>query len=644
MNITINDFLDFSKNIDLMKSDISVNTQNSHKKILACEITSINSEIYHIKLENNLDLKCSPDHLLWTVDDRWMKSNLLDIGNVILTKYGYSKIKEMSILDDRDDLLDLQVDGQEYYTNDIVSHNSSLIESIDYALYNKVKGVNKKWLTLSTLPNRINNELECSIKFNSSGTDVEVVRGQNPAKLDLIENGIVNERAGKKNLNNYIEKYVGLDVDSFKSFISMSINDFKNFINLSNEEKKLLLDKLFNLETINILNDILKSLTKENKTQIQILDTEISTLKESIISINRSIKKSKEKRKQDISSDIESIKESIMEKKDIYESIRNKVSSIREKEDELNDTIDSEKGEYLNIKSEIRAIDNQLKLYENDICPYCTSDLTSGDHINIKDSLIEKKNKFKELEEKLKEKLTYFKDKKGELNNISDEANNSFMEIKSTLRGLKNDLNKLSEKKDDGSGDGDIDEFLNTVTELETQGKRSKEKIDKCKEKQLYQKELTKIFSENGVKKTIIKNILDPINHFISENLSKMNMRFEVTLDDTFSATIKHLGMEVEDETLSTGEMKMINICVLISLLKLIRTKRNINILFLDEVFSSIDVENIGNILNLLKDFANEFNINIFVVHHSFLDNGYFDRVIHLNKGIFSSMVEEDLD
>jgi len=521
------------------------------------------------------------------------------------------------------------------------SGKSSLIESIDYVLYNKVKGVKRKWLTLSSLPNRINNELSCSIKFNSNGTDVEVVRGQNPSTLDLIENGIKNERAGKKNVNNYIEKYVGLDIDSFKSFISMSINDFKNFINLSNEEKKLLLDKLFNLETINTLNDILKSMTKENKTQIQILDKEISTLKESILSINKSIQKSKEKRKENLSTDIENIKSGIMEKKGVYEKLKSKTESIQSKEDELNDTIDSEKSSYLDVKSEMRSIDKQLKLYDDDVCPYCSSDLTSGNHINIKDSLVDKKSKFEDVKVKLEEKLQYLKDKKKELNTISGDVSNSFMDVKSTLRNLKKDLDKLNEKKDKNSDDDtDIDEFLNTVKDLESQGKRSKKNLDECQEKLLYQKELTKIFSEDGVKKTIIKNILDPINHFIAENLSKMNMRFSVSLDDTFSATIKHLGSEVDQESLSTGETKKVNIAIMIAYLKLIRTKRNINVLFLDEVFASIDVEGVYDILELLRKFANEYNINIFLVHHSILNNEYFDRIIRINKEVFSQIEE----
>jgi len=155
----------------------------------------------------------------------------------------------------------------------------------------------KKWSTLSTLVNRINGELLNCISFNSNGVDVEVKRGISPNKLELWENNVLNERAGKSNIDEKIEKYVGMDIETFKSFISMSINDFKNFISLTNEEKKILLDKLFNLEVINILNNILKEINKDNKTRMAILDSEIRTLEESISSMQISIKKSIEKEK-----------------------------------------------------------------------------------------------------------------------------------------------------------------------------------------------------------------------------------------------------------------------------------------------------------------------------------------------------------
>jgi len=196
---------------------------------------------------------------------------------------------------------------------------SSFIESFEYVLYGKVKSMKKKkWATLGTLPNRINGELQNRIKFISNGTDVEIVRGIGPGVLKLIENGIENDRAGKANIDEKIENYIGMDIETFKYFISMSINDFKNFISLSNEEKQLLLDKLFNLEVINILNQILKDLNKTNKIQLAKHDSEISTLNDSIDSIRRSIEKAIEKEKQNIQSEIDTIKSEMESRKDEY--------------------------------------------------------------------------------------------------------------------------------------------------------------------------------------------------------------------------------------------------------------------------------------------------------------------------------------
>jgi ABC-type Mn2+/Zn2+ transport system ATPase subunit len=78
----------------------------------------------------------------------------------------------------------------------------------------------------------------------------------------------------------------------------------------------------------------------------------------------------------------------------------------------------------------------------------------------------------------------------------------------------------------------------------------------------------------------------------------------------------------------------------MIAYLKMIRTKRHINILFLDEVFSSIDLEGIESILLLLKDFANNYKISIFVVHHALMSGEFFDRIISVNKDVFSQITE----
>lgn len=522
------------------------------------------------------------------------------------------------------------------------SGKSSLLDSFDYVLYGKVRGKKKKWTTLSTLPNRINNELFNTIKFISNGTHVEVQRGINPGTLNLIENDIPNDRAGKSNIDEKIENYIGVDIETFKSFISMSINDFKNFISLSNEEKQLLLDKLFNLEVINILNNILKDLNKANKLQLTRFDSEISTLNESIDSIKRSIAKAIEKEKLDIQTEIDKIKEDMESKKDEYQLLKEKVEKVKVKEKEIKEEVDREREEYINIQNEIKIADKDIALYNSGKCPTCSTNFDNDHFHNLKDILVEKKSKLEEIKIGVEENIKKVKERQSKLQKISEDTNSTFNDIIYLLRSYKSQIDKLQTQKDRESGQSSqsVAEFENTILELESRKSGSQEKSSVSKDRELYYKELSRIFSEDGVKKTIIAGIIKPINHFISENIKKMCLPFQVQLDDSFTAEIKHLGNPVEHDSLSTGETKKINIAILIAYLKLIRTKKHINILFLDEVFSSIDMEGVESILDLLKDFAANYNINIFVVHHAIMNQEYFDRIIRINKDIFSTMEE----
>ena len=527
------------------------------------------------------------------------------------------------------------------------SGKSSFLNSFDFSIYGKVRGGRqKKWSTLSTLPNRINGELLNRIVFKSNGVDVEIKRGISPNKLELWENGILNERAGKSNIDEKIEKYVGMDIETFKSFISMNVESFKNFISLSNEEKQLLLDKLFNLEVINVLNGILKDINKSNKTRMASLDSEIKTLDESIDSIKRSIDKtiklSIEKEKLNIQADIDRLMEEMNSKKEDYKSLKEKVEKIKEKGDTLTSELEVEKRQYINIINDIKNVQKEIDLYDSGKCPICSTDFNSDHFLSLRDSLVEKKVGFKKLKSEIEENVTAIKERQKKLKEISDSTNETFNEMSYFLKNCKVQIDQLNKKKEqDGSIElPNVEEFEKSIEELEEKKSFSKDHVTVCKDKELYYKELNRIFGEDGVKKSIIAGIIKPINHFIHENISKMGIHFDVKLDETFTAEIRQFSSLIDPETLSTGENRRINVAILIAYLKLIRTKRHINILFLDEVFSSIDIEGIDSILTLLKSFANEYNINIFVVHHAILNQEMFDRILKINKEVFSTIEE----
>lgn len=644
LNLTIEQLNKLQESFKIIDNyEINVSTEKGFKRIKAVGITSENSEKIRIETKD-FELIGSPLHRIKYLND-WLYLKDIKIGDNVNTKNGIQEIINVDLDTRREDLWDIEVDGHEYYSNGILSHNSSLLESFEYTLYGKVKsGKNKKWYKLSTLPNRINNELLNRIKFQHNSIDVEVKRGINPNTLELWENGVLNDRAGKGNIDNKIEEYIGMDIETFKSFISMSINDFKNFISLSNEEKQLLLDKLFNLEVINTLNSILKELVKNNKIRMSSLDSEINTLNESIQSIQRSIDKAIEKEKENTQTEIEKIKSEMESKKDDYKSLKEKMDKIKVKEKELSDEMDSEKRQFIIIQTDIKGVQRDIDLYDSGKCPTCATPFNSDHFISLRETLIGKKESLEKIKSEIDNNIKLIKDKQSKLGTISDSISKAFNDVTYFLKNCKSQIEKLELKNTKNESPENISGFYKTIEELKDKKEISTENILISKEKEQYYKELNKIFSEDGVKRSIISGIIKPINHFINQNIKKMGLHFEVQLDDTFTAEIKHLGTTIDSESLSTGEHKLTNICILTAYLMLIRTKKFINILFLDEVFASVDLDNIHKILTLLKSFANEYKVNIFVVHHAILNNESFDRIIKIDKNIFSSIEELNME
>ena len=72
----------------------------------------------------------------------------------------------------------------------------------------------------------------------------------------------------------------------------------------------------------------------------------------------------------------------------------------------------------------------------------------------------------------------------------------------------------------------------------------------------------------------------------------------------------------------------------------MVRKIKDINILFMDEVFQSVQKDNINLLLKLLKDFALENKIHLILVHHGLeeVDSKIFDRIISVEKPFYSDM------
>ena len=145
----------------------------------------------------------------------------------------------------------------------------------------------------------------------------------------------------------------------------------------------------------------------------------------------------------------------------------------------------------------------------------------------------------------------------------------------------------------------------NIIDQTNEQMNGVKKSIEDKTSKLLYLQKLQAVYSIDGVTKMIINNYLPLLNDEIAENLLLLGFPYTLKFDNSFRPVLKDVNFEISVETLSDGEQTRIDLVVLLSLYKLLKRKySSINLLTIDEVVSSLDVENSTKVMQFLKVFA----------------------------------------
>lgn len=659
MKITLKDLYDFNQEIGLVDNGyVKVETKNGLKKIEAIGITAKNSIKLNINTEN-FNIKVSPKHLLYKND--WIKSSLLKIDDFIDTKNGYEKI--ISIKEDniKEDLYDIQVFDSEFFANGIRSHNSSFQQSFDFSTFGIVRGKNGKRVPQSILPNRINKNLETEIEFiNNLSNEIKIQRNLEPTNAKIFINDVDKTKEYKNNKEDR-DAVIGFDFETYKSFISMSVSDFANFIDLTPEEKRNIINKLFNLQDLDnylsLSSGLIKQYYEEKLKYETIIETNnqtINTLNQNIITIKRSgaIDTVKEIEKLEIQKESKrepfvKLKKSIIDFDSKLVNIENQRQDIENQKNNLYDKI-------LEIKVEIRSIEEKLGVYESGICPLCNTILTDEIHQH---DLSDINSKYKEYKEILKNtensrnelllKLTQISNQKDSISKQKYSSNIDLNKIRNELTNITTKIVELKGTKNEVS----VAELTKNIDDLKQKNIENINKISELDSNIQIYEELKDVFSNKGVRKSIIKNIVKPINVYLKDILDELKSPYNVRINEEFNVNIyERLTNEVHPESLSMGESKKINIAIALSYLKLILKFRKLNILFLDEVFSSMEPDNVEHAIKVLKGFTKEFSLNIIILDPKvyFTDTSsfgfsYFDRIIRINKKMSFSTINEDI-
>jgi DNA repair exonuclease SbcCD ATPase subunit len=502
---------------------------------------------------------------------------------------------------------------------------SSISQVITFGLYGKIEG--KK---LSDIPNRINGHTEVTIEFESNGNVVRVERGLDPSYLNLYLNGVLYDQAGSRNIQDYLtDDLIGIPYYVFNNTISLSINDFKSFIKMSPQDKRAIVDKIFGFQILNRMRDFLKDESKKIKDRLEIISGNLESLNNSINKSNKEMESLLDEIESEAKEEINNLNEELNKFKNLQDIHKTHIESFKEDESSLYSLIKESNTVLMESKSSYQDLSRRLKLYESDKCPTCESSLDTEFHKSAKDSfLCERETHYDKIKE-TEDVLLDLKKSESEMKSRKNDLISKGAKIESRISFIIKELRKIQSK----DSDKQIQALKRIIENMEKDRENFSSESFRTEEKSNWVRLLDDILGEKGVKQMAVKTILPSLNSEILDLMREMHLDYQIIFDEEFKASLHHMGIEIPIQTLSTGEMKKIDFVVLISIMKLMKLKfSSINLLFLDELFSSVDPDGVHSILKILQKSSRDMGLNIFVINHAPMPHEIFDWKLEVLK------------
>jgi len=503
---------------------------------------------------------------------------------------------------------------------------TTIANAIVYALYGKVEGVK-----MADLPNRINKELWVKINLQCGTNDVSIERGLAPGKFEVRLNGVEFDKAGKRSVQEYLEEEIfGIPYHVFKNIIILSVNDFKSFLTMTNSDKKQIIDRMFGFSILNEMQRQIKEERKGLKVDIDVYERELKSINENITSVNMQLNELMAESNEKDKAKIQELKDTLIRYSENKKKLEEAQKSITESLKDIKVDLTDARSEKTSLEFELKTLKNKLKLYESNACPTCESPLEGEFHTDRKTEMESKAASIPSQIESATDKVKTISDSIESFRSKDLLIRDKVSSINANISNLKKELIKIKDSLAKGS---DFSHMKTLISNFETQ---ETEKIDaksKVNADYYFLENLEEILGEDGVKNLAVKTILPGLNTNIAAMTQTMHLPFHIRFDEKFNCIINHLGEEINPMTLSTGERKKADFIIIIAIIKILKLRfPQLNLLFLDELLSSVDADGVHNILKILSQVIKESKINTFVINHSVLPHELFDKKIQIYK------------
>jgi len=512
-----------------------------------------------------------------------MKINQVEI-------YNFYSAKDMSItFDDYEGIV--LIEGQNKDTGGSNGAGKSIIiESVVWGLFGQT-------VRKSTEEALVNNQAKkkCLVRLRVND-NIVIERGKRPTTLHVYQDGVDITRANQRETQAMLDELLGIN---YKVFLSSSVFGQQNnleFLAASPDDKRIILKNFLNLDQLFDLRESVKFLKSQYTQRTKSIDAIIEEHNKNIQSFEKEIAES------------EIIASKILSKysEEILDLSFEQIANIEKHNTDIDWKVANVKRSIEKVDSNIDALKRKRQSANDKNCYTCGQPV-KGKKVDI------------------------------------DSINMEITDLVGKRYDLELQLTELPLSKKDlpisSYEFGKIAEYKQLRKEQETFKEIKKHTLEKIDT--LIQEKTTlnrryevmrfweKAFSEQGLVKYIIRNVLTYLNSKANYYLSHLSQgKFFIEFDQELNETITHRGEVVNYISLSGGERRKVGLAVMLGLQSLLNISSNSesNLLFFDEVAENLDQDGLDGLYILLSDLKK--SKTLFVITH----NNYLKSLMDNSK------------
>ena len=541
----------------------------------------------------------------------------------------------------------------------IMGHNgsgkSTFLDALTFALFGKPF----RKVTKGNVVNSINQKnCEVVIEFTINNRRYKIIRGVKPNLFEIYcEGAMVNQDAAAKDYQDYLEKHIlKMNFKSFTQIVILGSASFTPFMQLSPNDRRTIIEDLLDIQIFSAMSTVVKNrlqLNREGLEKNRILLTSKEENKTYIEQTLASLKVNNETKVSELRQKEQELKDSLVsEQKVISELETDRDALIEEGAD--TSTLKSKHSKLVGFRAKMENNQERLQkevefYHDNDSCPTCKQDI-AADH--KEKAIQDNKVKIDEISSglnKVAEQIDYCLGEIEKVDEVLKKINDLRVSISSAKTSYNNTSNNLRQIIDQiesfASSDKTTQESERQLTTVEHDISVLQKEKEAFLDDRQYIDLATTLLKDGGIKTKIIRQYLPIINKHINKYLAKMGFFVNFNINESFEESIKsRYRDEFSYNNFSEGEKLRIDLSILLTWRQIAKLKNsvNVNIIVFDEILDrAMDNAGIDEFMKIMWDDLGK-DSNVFVISHKETMAERFQRTLRFEKiKNFSTLTKE---